>query len=357
MIHSFAYNVNPGRIIFAAGALAQTGAELSRLGCKRAVVLTTLAQKEAGERLAAQLGPLAVGLFPGAVMHTPVDVTKAALRMVAEVQADAVVALGGGSTIGLGKAIASRTCLPHIAIATTYAGSEVTPILGETENGLKVTKHVPQILPRAVIYDPTLTTGLPVATSITSGLNAMAHAIEGLYAKDRNPISSLQAVEGIRALHRALPTLITAPTDLAARGDALYGAWLCGTVLGVVGMALHHKLCHTLGGSFDLPHAETHAVILPHAVAYNQFAAQAELAPLTSIFGQDIAGGLYDFVVGLDAPTSLRALGVSEADLDRAADIATLNPYWNPQPVEHVRLRRLLQAAWEGVRPGPESGE
>jgi maleylacetate reductase len=152
-------------------------------------------------------------------------------------------------------------------IATTYAGSEVTPILGETEGGLKTTKRDPRILPEAVIYDPDLTLGLPVGMSVCSGLNAMAHAVEALYAQDRNPISSWQAIEGIRALKDALPRIVAKPDDADARSRALYGSWLCGTVLGTVGMALHHKLCHTLGGSFDLPHAETHAILLPHSAA------------------------------------------------------------------------------------------
>jgi maleylacetate reductase len=202
-----------------------------------------------------------------------------------------------------------------------------------------------------VIYDPDLTLGLPVATSVTSGFNAMAHAVEGLYAQDRNPVSSLMALEGIRTLKDALPKIVAAPGDAEARGAALYGSWLCGTVLGTVGMALHHKLCHTLGGSFDLPHAETHTVILPHSAAYNAAAAADALAPAAALFGGDLGGGLHDLAAELGAPRALKDLGLGEADLDRAADLAVKNPYWNPRPVERDAIRALLQRAWAGSRP------
>eukprot|EP01032_Pedospumella_encystans_P003692 gene3692-4368_t len=202
-------------------------------------------------------------------MHVPIETAREAREVARRLDADCAVAIGGGSTTGLGKAIALDSGLPILAIPTTYAGSEMTPIYGITEAGLKKTGKDARVLPRAVIYDPELTLSLPVAMSVTSGINAIAHAAEGLYAVDANPIMDLMAVEGIAALGRALPVLRASAQDVAARGDALYGAWLCGTVLGNVGMALHHKLCHTLGGSFNLPHAETHTIVLPHALAYN----------------------------------------------------------------------------------------
>ena len=206
--------------------------------------LSTPHQAADGEALAKTLGALAAGVFSGAAMHTPVEVTEAALAEAKEVKADCVVALGGGSTTGLGKAIAWRTDLPQIVIPTTYAGSEVTPILGQTEASVKTTLRDPKILPEVVIYDPELTVGLPVAMSVTSGLNAMAHAAEALYAQDRNPVSTLMATEGLRALRAALPTLVKEPRNLEARGDALYGAWLCGTVLGPWHVAAPQDLPH-----------------------------------------------------------------------------------------------------------------
>lgn len=348
---AFIYTANPARIVFGPGSLARVAGEIRQLGGSRALVLSTPFQREDAERLNHELGELGAGVFGEAAMHTPVAVTEQAMAAYAEVGADCVVALGGGSTIGLGKAIAYRNGAPQVVVATTYAGSEVTPILGQTEEGVKTTVKDASILPEVVIYDANLTLGLPVGMSVTSGLNAMAHAVEGLYAKDRNPITALMALEGIRGLKEALPVIVERPGDVEARSNALYGSWLCGTVLGTVGMALHHKLCHTLGGSFDLPHAETHAIMLPHTAAYNAHAAADVLAPAAELFGGELGTGLHDFARSLGAPLALKELGLAEADLDRAADLAVKNPYWNPQPVERDAVRELLQRAWSGARP------
>lgn len=351
MNRNFVYSGSPAHIVFGEGKSATAGEWIKKLGCKRALVLSTPQQKADAEALAERLGSLAVGVFSGAVMHTPVDVTETAMKVVGESQADCVVSLGGGSTTGLGKAIAYRTDLPQIVIPTTYAGSEVTPILGQTEGGRKTTVKDPKILPEVVIYDATLTTGLPVGLSMTSGLNAMAHAVEALYAQDRNPISTLMAIEGLRAFQSALPEILANPRDLEARAGGLYGAWLCGTVLGTVGMALHHKICHTLGGTFDTPHAETHAIMLPHTAAFNAVAVPDLLQPVAEIFGGSVGGGLWDFAKSIGAPLALRDLGLTEADLDKASQIAVENPYWNPRPIDRSSIRALLQQAWEGRRP------
>jgi maleylacetate reductase len=348
---AFVYSGNPAHIVFGAGRSASAPEWVETLGCKRALVLSTPEQASDVQALSGELGNLSVGVFAGAVMHTPVDVTDRAMEKVRQTAADCVVSLGGGSTTGLGKAIAYRTDLPQIVIPTTYAGSEVTPILGQTENGRKTTVRDARILPEVVIYDAMLTTSLPVGMSVMSGLNAMAHAVEALYAQDRNPISTLMAIEGLKAFRTSLPTIIETPEDITVRGDALYGAWLCGTVLGAVGMALHHKICHTLGGTFDTPHAETHAIMLPYTAAYNAVAVPGLLAPVAEIFGGTVGGGLHDFATSIGAPSSLRELGLTEADLDHAADIATENPYWNPRPFDRQSIRNLLQDAWEGKRP------
>ncbi len=347
----FVYTTAPARIVFGTGSSVGVAEEIRRLGLSRALVLSTPHQKGDAEALAARLGQLAAGVFSDAAMHTPVEVTKRAVEAYRAAGADCVVSLGGGSTTGLGKAIALRTDAPQIVIPTTYAGSEVTPILGQTENGVKTTLRGPEILPEVVIYDAELTLGLPVGISMTSGLNAMAHAAEALYARDRNPIASMMAVEGLRAMIEALPGVRMEPQDTKARETALYGAWLCGTVLGAVGMSLHHKLCHTLGGSLDLPHAETHAVLLPHTIAYVEQAVPDQLAPLAALVGGRAGTGLYDFAARLGAPASLAALGVGEEDLDAMAELATANPYWCPRPVEKTAIRALLQRAFEGARP------
>jgi alcohol dehydrogenase class IV len=351
----FVYQAQSQRIVFGSGTLADVGAELDRLGVKRALVLSTAGHAAAAEALANTLGQRAAGVFAGAVMHTPAEVTDLALAAVTTARADAVVALGGGSTIGLAKAIALRTDLPQLVIPTTYAGSEATPVLGETADGRKTTQRSPKILPEVVLYDVDLTLTLPVGVSVTSGMNAIAHAIEARYAENRNPLISLLALDGIRALADALPRIRTDPDDREARSAALYGAWACGTCLGAVGMALHHKLCHVLGGSFGLPHAATHTVMLPHAVAYNENAVRDVLRPVADLLGAPTAAvGLYALAQRLGAPLTLRELGMPEAGLDRAADEAIANPYWNPRALDRDRLRQLLGDAYAGRPPRPD---
>lgn len=343
----------PGtRIRFAPGIRHDVAAEMDALGLARALILTTPQQADTGAEFAALLGPRAAGHFAKAAMHTPTLISEEATALASALNADCLLAIGGGSTTGLGKAIALRTDLPQIVIPTTYAGSEATGILGQTENGRKTTITTPKVQPEVILYDAELVRTLPVAMTVTSALNAMAHAAEGLYAQNRSPLSTLMAIEGLRAFRDALPRVLDNADDLTARGETLYGAWLCGTVLGSVGMALHHKLCHTLGGSFDLPHAETHSIILPHAIAYNETAAARELAPIADLFDAPTPGlALHSFAKRMRAPTALRDIGMKEADLDRATDLATQNPYWNPRTVAPTALRRLLQHAWEGREP------
>lgn len=343
---------NKQRVLFGQSIRETLSDEVARLGCSRALILSTPAQSSSALDVAALLNGRSAGVFSRAAMHTPIEVTKEALEHVTEVRADCLIAIGGGSTTGLGKAIALRTDLPQIVVPTTYAGSEATPILGQTEDGIKTTLTDPKVLPEVVLYDPELVATLPVALTVTSALNAIAHAAEALYAKDRNKDSTALAIEGIEAFTNALPRVLDAPGDLAARADTQRGAWACGAVLGHVGMALHHKLCHTIGGAFDLPHAETHAIILPHAVHYNAEAVPGQLAPLVDILGGDAPGPvLWQFAKTMQAPLALRDLGLSEQDLDRAADLATENPYWNPREITRAGIRALLQSAWSGEAP------
>lgn len=351
-MHAFVYQSLPSRIVFGAGSLAKVGEELDRLGACRALVLSTPEQCAEAQRVAELLGQRSAGIYSEATMHVPVETARAAIAEARRVGADCAVTVGGGSTTGLGKAIALESPMPIVAIPTTYAGSEVTPIYGITAGGLKKTGRDERVLPRAVIYDPLLTLSLPAQLTVTSGMNAMAHAVEGLYAVDANPITSIMAEEGIRALAAGLPRAVAKPDDVDARAQCLYGAWLCGAVLGTVGMALHHKLCHTLGGSFNLPHAETHTVVLPHAVAYNAAAVPAVMARVERALGVDAAAaGLYDLAAGLGAPMTLAQIGMRAADLDRAADLAVSAPYPNPRPVERAAIRKLLDDAFHGRRP------
>lgn len=351
-IHPFVYDALPYRVIFGSGTLDKLRTEAERLGIKRALVLTTPQQAEQGVEAGRRLGPLMAGQFSEARMHTPVAVTEQALATIEANDIDGLIAIGGGSTIGLGKALSLRSDLPQIAVPTTYAGSEMTPILGETSEGIKTTKRSREILPDTVIYDVDLTLGLPVPMSMTSGMNAIAHAVEALYAPDANPVISMMAESGTAALARALPKIKSDPRNLEARTDALYGAWLCGACLGAVAMSLHHKLCHVLGGSFDLPHSETHSAVLPHAAAYNAVAAPEAMAQVARALGvSDAPLGLYDLAQSLGIQMDLASLGMPEDGIDRAADIAVQNPYANPRPIEREAIRALIARAYRGERP------
>ncbi|MDB5846354.1 MAG: iron-containing alcohol dehydrogenase, partial [Rhodoferax sp.] len=343
----FVFTSFPQRVVFGAGRLKQLADEIERLGARKALVLCTPEQRGQAERVADLIGARAAGIFDQAVMHVPIESARAARAEAARLGADCAVAIGGGSTTGLGKAIALDSGLPILAIPTTYAGSEMTPIYGITEAGLKKTGRDPRVLPRTVIYDPELTLTLPPQISLTSGINAIAHAAEGLYAEDANPITNLMAEEGIAALGRALPVVSgrAGTSDmLAARSDALYGAWLCGAVLGSVAMALHHKLCHTLGGTFDLPHAATHTAVLPHALAYNApHAPEAMRRVARALGGQSAARAVYDLARDNGAVMGLRDLGLAEGELDRACALVLQNRYPNPRGLEAGAIRRLLQ--------------
>lgn len=351
-MRAFVYDQPASRVIFGVGALDRLSEEVKRLGTGRALVLSTPEQRALAEDAAQRLGDLAAGVFPEAVMHVPIETARAARDEAKRRGADCCVAIGGGSTIGLGKAIALDSGLPIVAVPTTYAGSEMTPIYGLTEGGLKKTGRDRKVLPRTVLYDPTLTVSLPTSLSATSGMNSIAHGVEALYAPDRNPITSLLAAEGIRALARALPIVVQEPGDLEARADAQYGAWLGGSVLGAVAMSLHHKLCHTLGGSFNLPHAEVHTVILPHAAAYNRAAAPEAMRAIAGALGaEDAPQGLWDLARRIGAPVALKDIGMPEDGLDRAAELATQNPYDNPRPVDYAGIRQLLDDAYRGRRP------
>jgi alcohol dehydrogenase class IV len=355
MLLPFVYDALPSRVVFGAGSLPKLPEEIDRLGATRVLVLCTPEQRAIGADIVVMLGARSAGVFDGAVMHVPGEIAKAARDKAKRLKADCCVAIGGGSTTGLAKTIALTSGLPILAIPTTYAGSEMTPIWGLTEGGVKKTGRDVLVLPKTVIYDPVLTISLPVALSVSSGINAIAHCVEALYSKDANPIISLIAEEGIRALAGALPEVAKQPRNIDARSRALYGAWLGGVSLGAVGMALHHKLCHTLGGTFNLPHAETHTVLLPHAVAYNASAAPESMQRVARALGAiSAAEGLYDLAASLGAPVSLESLGMRREHLDQAADLAVQNPYYNPRPVTREGIRRLLENAFEGRRPEPE---
>jgi maleylacetate reductase len=289
-------------------------------------------------------------------MHVPVEVADRAVEAARAVGADGCVAVGGGSAIGLGKAIALRTGLPLIAVPSTYSGSEMTPVWGLTEGGAKRTGRDRSVLPRSVVYDPELALSLPVGLSVISGVNAIAHAAEALYAPDISPLIALTAQEGVRAMAGALPAVAADSQDVEARSRALYAAWLCGTTLGATTMGLHHKLCHVLGGTFGLPHAETHTVVLPYVLAHNAPAAPEAMAALGRALDTDDAPrALRELAGRLGAPRSLAELGLREADLPVAAEAVNGQPYANPRRVDAAGVLGVLRAAYEGDWPPPDS--
>lgn len=352
----FAVAPMPARVVFGAGALERLPALVEELGARRVLLIASAGRAALAERVDALLDGRVVGTDRRAVMHVPAPVAAEVAAHARDAAADLVVAIGGGSAIGMAKAIALAGGPGSVAVPTTYSGSEMTPVWGITRDGAKETGRDERVRPRAVLYDPTLTLDLPPAVAGPSALNAAAHCVEALYAPDANPVVALLAAEGLRALAAATPRVVRAPDDLAARGEALYGAWLAGLSLGASTMGLHHKLCHVLGGSFGLPHAATHAVMLPHTAAYNAPAAPAAMhAAARALQAADVPRALHALLVDVarvaGTPTSLRALGLRDADLDRAVTLATARPYPNPRPVEAHALRALLARALDGAPP------
>lgn len=348
----FEYSPLPSRVIFGSGTLTRLDELLGELGATRAIVLSTPGRRDLALKVAAQIGARCVGIFDGAVMHTPIETTLQALERVTALGADIVIAIGGGSTIGLGKAIALRTDLPQIAIPTTYSGSEATPILGETVARKKTTQRSPKVQPEVILYDVELTLALPYALSVTSGFNAIAHAVEALYARNGNPVVDFLAERGIAAFATALPALQKDPGDRTARAEAQFGGWACGVCLGSTDMALHHKLCHILGGAFNLPHAEMHTILLPHALAYNAAAAPDAMMRISRALGTaDPVAGLVRLLDRLGAPRALKDIGMPSDGIDLAAKLAVENSYPNPEPLTEIGLRGLLARAFDGQPP------
>lgn len=352
MSSTFTHEGPATRVVFGVDTLERTDSELERLGAERVFVVGSRGRAAVVERLHALLGARLVGSFTEAVIHTPVDVTERALVAVRGARADCVVAVGGGAAIGLSKALADRTDILQLVVPTTYSGSEMTSVLGETANGQKVTKRSARIAPEVVIYDVALTRSLPVQVSVTSGVNAIAHAVEALYARDQNPLSTLMAGEALDGFASALPGLARDSSNIELRSRALQAAWFSGTCLATVGMALHHKLCHTLGGMFGLPHAETHTAVLPHVARYNERAAPLAMQRVARALAvDDAARGLFAFASDLGATMSLRDLGMREDQIAAAVQGALESPYWNPRPIERDALQDLIRNAWAGTTP------
>lgn len=341
------------RVVFGFGTISTVRHEVEGLGRRAVLLLGTEAVADAADRIQEYLGDLVVARYDGAAPHTPVEVTDEALELLHASAVDCVVAVGGGTVTGLAKALAVRTDITQVIVPTTYAGSEMTPVLGETADGVKRTSSSERIRPGVVVYDVELTLGLPVALSVTSAVNAMAHAVEAAYAPGVDDALAELALEAIKLIGRAVPSIAAEPANRDARADLLRAASHAGTCLGSVGMGLHHKLCHTLGGSFGLPHAETHTVVLPYVMEFTAQAAPAAMGRIAAALGVNEAGrGVHNIVAAAGGPTSLRELGMEYDDLARAARLAAEDPYPHPRSASVDELEVLLGAAWRGDPPG-----
>jgi maleylacetate reductase len=353
----FAVPALPTRVVFGAGRVTQARAEVVAAGLAPVLVLCSPSARGPAERVAAQLGPAAVGVHDQARMHVPRSTIGPAARLAGERGAAGCLAIGGGSAIGLAKALAVEAGLPYLAVPTTYSGSEMTSSWGVTEHGVKTTRRDERVRPATVLYDPELTLGLPVPVSVTSGFNALAHAAEALYAPDRSPLSDLTAAEGARLLVQALPRIADEPSDGEARARALTGSWLCGLCLGITSMGLHHKLAHVFGGRFDTPHAPTHALLLPYTLAHNlRYAPAAQRALAGAVADDDPAGALWRLGRRLGVPESLTAFGLRRPDLDQVVEDVLAAPPANPAPVDRAGLLALLTKALTGAPPSGSGG-
>ncbi|MDZ4842189.1 MAG: iron-containing alcohol dehydrogenase [Hyphomicrobium aestuarii] len=359
MRETFVYTILPVRALFDVAAADGVACEADRLKWTRVLLITA-----PGGRAAAASGPIlaAIGgrvaaVFADAREHVPVEVLTACIEAHGAVAADGIVAIGGGSAIGLGKLVAARTKTPLIAVPTTYSGAEMTPFNAVTENGVKTQHRDVAMLPAAIVYDPELTLTLPLAVTGPSMMNALAHAIEGLYAPETNPVVALKSEMAIQLAARALPKVAARLDDRDGRRDLLLSAMLSGEVLAVTSVGLHHKLCHILGGAFGLSHAGVNAVILPYAIAYNATGAPDAMARIAVALGiagdqtRDVAGAIFDLAQASGASASLAALGLPEEAIEIAARTAAGQTYANPVPLDVERLRGLLAAAYRGDRP------
>jgi maleylacetate reductase len=353
----FVHDTLPQRVVFGSGAAAvNLSNEIARLGATRVMLITAKAEADLADTIAKDI-PVALR-HDDVVMHVPVEVAERAREAAARSDVDALVSVGGGSTTGLAKAVAMTTGLPIVAVPTTYAGSEATPVWGLTEGAKKTTGTDLKVLPKVIIYDAALTMSLPVELSVASGLNALAHCVDSLWAPNADPINAAFAAEGIRSLAAGLPKVVADPMDLDGREHALYAAYLSATAFASAGSGLHHKICHVLGGKYNLPHAQTHATVLPYVLAFNGPAAPDAERRITAAFPDTGPGtgsalaGLVALKQELNAPHALADYGFTEDSIPEAAEaILPSVPPSNPRPVTAGDLRALLRAAWAGADP------
>jgi alcohol dehydrogenase class IV len=350
------HNTTPRRVVFGPGTLSQLAAEVTNLGGTRCLVISTPGRGIMAERVASLLGQVCAGVHADAKSHIPIEVVREAQTKIKALGADCMVAVGGGASIGLAKATALETRIPFIVIPTTYSGSEMTGFCGITIDGVKRMHKSADMIARAVIYDPELTVSLPVNVTVPSAVNALAHCVDALYVSTTSPITACAAVEGLRVVVQSLRKVLVRPCDIGARSDLMYGAYLGGVAL-TGGFALQHRLAQLIGGALGLAHADAHAAILPYVVAFNApFAGRADARIAAALNVENGAAGLYEFALSVESPLGLRTLGMKESDIDRCVEIAIENDNGlNPRPLDRNGVRKLLECAFEGLRPDPSA--
>lgn len=339
------------RVLFGTGKAADHTADaIAGLGAERVLLVA--------DRFAINLADEIVGKAPivarihDIVQHVPVENGRAAVDLAGSEAIDAVVAIGGGSATGLAKFVARDTGVPIIAVPSTFAGSEATNVWGQTEGRRKTTGVDDRVVPKVIVYDASLSRSLPGRLAVSSGLNAVAHAIDGLWAPRADPINVALATEGVRALVPGLRALHAEPDDLEGRETALYGAYLAAVAFASAGSGMHHKICHVLGGAYNLSHAEMHATVLPYVAAYNAPEAPEAMERIARIFDVETTRAphaLADFRDELGITGGLAALGLHEPDIPEAARLATESiPPSNPRHASVEDIENIIRAAWAG---------
>ena len=345
----FTHVTLPQRVVFAAGeSPAAVAAEVEALGGSRVMLIASDREKDLADPVAAAV-PLVLR-HEEIVMHVPVEVAHRARQAAGSAGADILVSVGGGSTTGLAKAVAMTTGLPIVAVPTTYAGSEATNVWGLTDGETKTTGVDDRVLPASVVYDASLLTTLPGPMTVASGLNALAHCVDSMWGPRADPIDRALAQEGIRGLATGLPVVAGDPASVKGIEQTLYGAYLAAVAFASAGSGMHHKICHVLGGMFTLPHAQTHAVVLPYVLAFNAPHAPEAQARIAQAFGTHTANaGLAALRDALDAPRALRDYGMPFDGIAKAlGPIRQAIPAGNPTPVTDDNLTSLLRSAWAG---------
>jgi len=351
---TYVWDGQMSRAVFGVPAARSVAEELDRLGSGRALVIHGASQRALASELAADEAVCLVGAWDRVEQHVPQELANAAQERARTSDADALVALGGGSAIGLAKAVALETALPIVAVATTYSGSEATPIWGITSDGVKLTGRAPQVQPVVAIYDPRTTVTMPADVTAASGMNAVAHCVEAFYAPGASPVTDAIAAHGLRLLAHAIPRAVRDPADLHARSRAQHGAYLAGAGLAAAGADLHHSICHLLGGAYDLPHGPLHAVMLPHTVAQVAASAPDSMARIGEALGvPHVPGALFALGATVGTPSSLAELGFPPSAIEEAASLIVAKLATSPRPLPTTAVLGMLGDALAGRPPVP----